>query len=245
MTELNPMATGLVVGIPFNGRPVAPEWAMSLATQNYPLNTSVMFMTLKGTETGEARNRIVEDAIKIKAKYIWFIDDDTAPPSYAIRSLTYALDQQSGELGNAMVCGGIYCSKSDPAAPVVFKEEGMGTFWNWKIGEVFECGGIGTGCMLIKTELFQYLEKPYFKTVDENCDSLKEGSITFKSQLTDDLYFCRKVRDAGFKILAHGGVQCIHWDISTGRAYTLPTDSYPMKELAARTAVATVGTVKD
>jgi hypothetical protein len=45
--------------------------------------------------------------------------------------------------------------------------------------------------------------------------------------MTDDIYFCRKVREAGMRILAHGGVLPGHWD-EHGNVYFLPDDSYPM-----------------
>ena len=86
---------------------------------------------------------------------------------------------------------------------------------------------IATGCMMIKTEVFQHLEKPYFKTVDEEPDA----EVILKL-VTDDLYFCKKVTDAGFKILADGAILCTHWDYRTDppTPYQLPPDSYPLKE---------------
>jgi GT2 family glycosyltransferase len=217
-----PPNTHLVIGIPFIGRPIAPEWAISLATQNYPLACNLTYITLKGMEVGEARNHIAEEAIAKHAKYLWFIDDDVAVPTLAIRKLIYELEQNP----EAMVIGGIYCSKTEPPEPVVFQGKGQGAFWQWKLGDVFECDGIGTGCMLIKTELFAKLEKPWFKTIDEACTDPAQ----FKNQQTDDLYFCDKVIDAGYKILAHGGVQCLHWDASTGTPYGLPIGSFPLKD---------------
>jgi hypothetical protein len=49
--------------------------------------------------------------------------------------------------------------------------------------------------------------------------------------MTDDIYFCQKVKAAGFNILAHGGVLCGHYDVKTNKIFTLPEDSYPMKSL--------------
>lgn len=253
---------GLVLGLPLCGRPVAPEWAIALQSLNYPANMNLSISALKGVETGEARCRIAQHALDIGAKYIFFLDDDVAPPYFAVRRLIYDLEQADPEF---MVAGGIYANKhSYPAEPMVFQEDGEGPFWRWKVGELFECGSIGTGCMVIKTEVFKHLAEPWFATINE-CD---EASDVRKFEMTDDLYFCKKVREAGFKLLADGGVLCIHWDVFActcshpahqhdktkahqpcaadgckcsayamgGRAYVLPGDSYPLREAVVATA---------
>ena len=220
---LNLPLTGLVIGLPFGGRPVTPEWAISIAAQTYPLNMNVQFTALKGVETGDARNQIVKHALEVGAKYLWFLDDDVAPPFFAARRLIYDLEQAEEKV---MVAGGIYCAKSEPTEPIVYRGDGQGAFWRWKAGQVFEVTSMGTGCMVIKTEVFKHLEEPYFLWVDKKESELPEGLNKFS--MTDDIYFCEKVRNAGFKLIADGGVLCVHWDVKTGKAYTLPENSYPL-----------------
>ena len=129
----------------------------------------------------------------------------------------YVLDQEEAQGTNVMVCGGIYCVKQDPPQPLVFMAPNDGPYWKWRVGDVFECWGLGTGCMMIRTDVFQHLERPWFKTSSE---------VGFAE--TDDLYFCTKVANAGFKVKAHGGVLCKHWDVKNSLIYTLPKNSYPM-----------------
>jgi len=204
----------LTVAIPFVGRPVQPEWALSLATVTWPLSMSVVYECIKGKEVGEARNWLVEQAKRQQSKYIWFIDDDTAPPRQSIKRLVKVLEEDP----EVMVCAGIYCSKTQDNEPLVFKHSLEGAYWNWKEGDVFDCRGIGTGCMLIRMSVFDHLEKPYFKTIDSE-DFLQ----------TDDIYFCDKVIAAGYKVKAHGGVLPIHWG-ADGTPYWLPKGSYPISE---------------
>jgi hypothetical protein len=211
---------------------------------------------LKGMEIGEARCLIAKHALDLGAKYLFFLDDDTAPPYDAVRRLVFALEQAGDDF---MVAGGIYANKhSYPTEPMVFKADGDGPFWRWKYGEVFECASIGTGCMLIKTEVFKHLPEPWFKTVSE-CPT-DQGEV-HKVEITDDLYFCKKVRDAGFRLLADGGVLPIHWDVyacscghpefahnkaqlhypclhcgceaykMTGKHFVLPENSYPFMRI--------------
>lgn len=218
-------SVGLAIGLPFAGRPVSPEWAVSLAGQNYPLNVRRMMSALKGEEIGKARNTIAHDSVKRRAKYLWFLDDDVAVPFHAVRSLMFTLENADAE---TMVAAGIYCAKTFPTEPIVYRGNGDGAFWKWKAGDIFECSGIGTGCMVIKTELFNHLPEPWFKTVDES--GTPEVPVL---QTTDDMYFCDQVINAGFKILADTNVMCVHWGWNETKndfvPYMLPGDCYPMR----------------
>jgi hypothetical protein len=223
------MAVGLTFGssrknheAPLIVKPVQPEWALSMMQQTYPLNCNVTIIAIENVATDEARNKIVKHAQEIKARYLWFVDADTAPPAYAARKLVVDLESCPDE--KVMVAAGIYCVKNDPTEPIVYKKNGAGAFWKWKVGELFECEGIGTGCMMINMKVFEHLEEPYFKTVDRESDNPEIA----KFQGTDDIYFCQKVVDAGFKIIADGAVLPIHWG-DDHRAYELPKDSYPFQ----------------
>lgn len=217
---------GLTIGLALCGRPVTPEWAIAYASLNFPANMNVTVSALKGIEVGEARCRIAKHALECKSKYLFFLDDDTAPPYFTIRRLVYALEQADDDV---MVAGGIYFSKQDPPEPMIFQNDGEGPFWKWKVGDVFPVSSMGTGCMLIKTEVFKHLPEPWFRTVNECPDLDPSGEDVRKLEITDDLYFCKLVRDAGFRLIADGGVQCIHWDVNTGKHFALPEGSYPTR----------------
>lgn len=223
-------SVGIAVGLPFCGRPTTPLWGVALSTQVYPLNTSVMHVVVQNREVGEARNEIVDWAINNNATYVFFVDDDVILPPYAAQRLGRALDFTSKELypdSTTAVCCGIYTSKEEASTPVVYKRNGHGASWDWHLDDIFPVESAGTGCMMIRTEVFKHLEKPYFKTVEEYIDC---GDQVGCKKMTDDIYFCEKVRKAGFSILAHGGVICGHYDIKTDKIYTLPDDSYPVVE---------------
>lgn len=213
---------GLVLGLPMGRDVVRREWALALTSISWPMNLSIMQSVVVDHPISDARNFICEQALAVEAPYIWFIDDDTIPPSAGARMLMYALDQHP----EAAVIGGIYCSKTEPTQPVVFKEFGTGSHWDWKVGEVFECAGIGTGCMLIRTAVLKEIERPWFSTLDVALIGSEYNQI----QQTDDMYFCKKLKQGGHKILAHGGVLCHHWDMSTGKMYSLPKDSRPYQD---------------
>ena len=212
---------GLVLGLPFGRQLVRREWALAMETIAWPLNVTIMHAAVFDRKISEARETICEQAVAVGAPFIWFVDDDTVPISAAPRLLMYQLEQHP----EAIAIGGIYCSKTDPPQPMVFQDFGTGSDWNWKVGEVFECKAIGTGCMMIRTELLKTLERPWFRTID----LAVLGGDQYSVQTTDDMYFCKKAIKAGHKILAHGAVLCPHWDVSSGICYELPKDSRPYK----------------
>ena len=223
---------GLFIGVPSSGRTVDIRWALSLQGlgHNAPVGSFVTWMIQISTDRAANREYLAEQAIEAGARYLFMVDDDTVCPNFTLKSLTYEIEKDP----SIMVAGGVYCTKEYPARPLVFKRFGDGSFWTWKVGEVFDVEGIGTGCILIKTEVFKNLPKPWFYEPDETPVNEfqrigdQDIPVTRKAG-TDDLYFCKKVIDAGHRIVAHGGVLCAHI-AQNGVIYTLPEDSYPFKK---------------
>jgi hypothetical protein len=231
---------GLAVGIISSGRKTDIRWSLTLPmlSINGPVGMNIGWIVAVsdknnpkpvGVDRADNRTKVVEKAISAGFEYLCFIDDDTCCPNFALKYLHFQLANNL----NAMICGGIYCTKEDMPSPLVFKEIGGGPFWQWKIGDVFECQGLGLGCTMIKTEVFKSISQPWFfepheTPIDQTIRVGTEDMSLGHREGTDDLYFCKKVTDAGFKILAHGGVLPVHLD-QDGKMYTLPMDSYPVQ----------------
>src|SRR6266853_2249137 len=224
MKVKNNLGPGLVVGIPTLGRPVPLDWALNFKGMNPPINFNVILHIVKGRQVADARNEIAKEAIAKDAKYLFFIGDDTVCPPHTLRQLIYRMEN----IPNIGVVGGVYCSKSDPPAPLVFKENGAGSFWDWKVGEFFEVSGLGMDCTLLRVEIFKKLKEPWFKTVDTDnyLDAVNQAETW-----TEDLYFLKKVKEeTDYKIYCDASVICEHHDVNTGRVYKLPKDSLPMRQ---------------
>jgi predicted SAM-dependent methyltransferase len=218
-----PMFTGLLIAIPLSGRPIVPQWAFAFSALHPPMCYNVQIAHTWKAPIAEARNYFAEQAIAHGARYLFFLDEDVTPPGNTLRQLIYQAETHP----EGMIFGGIYCHKSPPAMPMIFRGMGAGPYLDWKAGEFFEVDGIAMGCTLIKTEVFQHLPKPWFKTVDDLSpywDGVAKAEVW-----TEDLYLSDLVKKAGFKIYADSSILCGHWDYNTMTETLLPKDSPPMR----------------
>lgn len=215
----------LLIGLPTLGRPVPMDWAMSFKNLNPPINYNTIFQIIKGAPIDVARQQMAEIAIEKGCKYIFFLGDDVVVPNHTLRQLIYRLecDESIG------VTGGVYCVKAEPCFPLVFRGQGNGSYWDWKIGEFFEVTGLGMDCTLIRTEILKSMTKPWFKTVDG--DKYLDG-INSAESWTEDLYFFNKMlKETTSKVYCDAMVICDHWDVFGDKKYGLPKDSPPMRQL--------------
>lgn len=225
MKKLQVTGPAILIGIPTLGRPISLDWALAFKAMNPPINYNTNMSIVRGKEIGHARSLLAKQAIEQGSKYLFFLGDDVVIPNHAIKQLIFRMEQNP-KIG---VIGGVYCSKCDPAAPLVFKQFGQGSYWDWKVGEFFPVQGLGMDCTIIRVDVFSQLTAPFFKTVDE--DKFMEGKNEAE-QWTEDLYFCRKVlEETDYEIYCEGSICCQHVDIYEGRTYELPKDSLPMRKL--------------
>jgi cellulose synthase/poly-beta-1,6-N-acetylglucosamine synthase-like glycosyltransferase len=138
-----------------------------------------------------ARNLVVESMPR-EADYLFFLDSDTIPPANA---LTRLLSH------NLPIVGGLYFRKTPPFDPLLLRHAGgimYEPIYDFPANGLVEVDATGLGCMLVKREVLDSLGKPWFK---------------FDGDLSEDYYFCRKAKEAGYKIMVDTGVQCDHLGI--------------------------------
>lgn len=215
--------TGVLVGLPTLGRPVSLRWASSYKSLNPPINFNMTICQIQGRAVADARNFMVEEALRLEARYLFFLGDDVVVPPHTLRQLVTRLENNR-DIG---VVGGVYCSKTSPTAPLVFRGNGQGSYWDWKVGEFFEVTGLGMDATLIRTEVFKEIPKPWFKTI--NTDGFADG-VNKADQWTEDLYFLKQVSDgAKWKIYCDASIICDHEDVFGGKTYGLEPDSLPLR----------------
>jgi hypothetical protein len=212
---------GVLIGLACSGRLIPPELVVAMAMQPAPTHFSHGHLIVKGLPVDQARCVLAEKALEVGAKYLWFVDDDTIPPPNSLQRLVYVLENYP----EITAVGGVYVTKAEVPQPVVFRGVGLGSFWHWKQGEIFEVTGIGAGCLLISTDVFNEIPKPWFEFQETTSYECEIPS----SLISEDISFCNKVREAGYRVFAHGGILCDHYDVETRKTYQMAPDSYPMR----------------
>jgi hypothetical protein len=66
---------------------------------------------------------------------------------------------------------------------------------------VVEVAGCGFGACLVKGEVFRKMEYPYF---------YYQSALNHRETVSEDVYFCKKARDIGFKVWADTTIICDH-----------------------------------
>jgi hypothetical protein len=151
-----------------------------------------------------ARNAHVEDFLKSGADILFFLDSDVVPPNDLF---DLVLDHEKWSLAGApypvfMTPAGVDRPQLVFTAYKGRAGHGLGAADIPKEGKEF-IDGLATGCMFIKREVFDKLAKPYFEfTYEAESRKMVEG---------EDLGFCRKVNDQGFKFYVDFSKVCKHY----------------------------------
>ncbi len=232
-----PHYTNLMIAVPLTGRPLVPAFTWAFMNLHPPMNHNCIYATNFDQNTipmpgpvGDLRQWFAEQAVANKCKYLFFIDEDVTPPGHALRQLIFQMEHHP----EAWAIGGVVCHKAKPTAPMIFRGNGNGPYWDWKAGEFFEVSGIGMGCTIIRVETFEKMEKPWFKTID-NMDKFFDG-IPQAEVWTEDLYYCDRAIKAGGKIFADTSIICKHWDMATGKPTSLEPGSLPLRRATTKKA---------
>lgn len=160
----------------------------------------VHFEFVKGYDCAKARNVISDKAIDGGYDYVMMVDSDTVIPKDALKNMLE---------GDAEMVLGCVPKKSKRGETVLFSSKenlkGKGfhtviTYEQLQGTDRISLKGGGFGCALINTKVYSSLKYPYFKYV------VYEDKVA----LSEDLYFCREVRNAGFRIEADPRVKCGH-----------------------------------
>lgn len=152
-----------------------------------------------------ARNYCVHAFLQTDFTHLFFLDSDVVPPLEALDALLdadkdiiaglyptmkFRNEQQVKEMA---VFNRIAYAQTDGESQYRLEEaHGIG---------IQEIDRAGTGCLLIKRHVLETLPRPHFQFL------YNEVGI---SAVGEDINFCRKAQEAGFKIYAHFGIVCQH-----------------------------------
>lgn len=147
-----------------------------------------------------SRNSLATAAIQMEADYVFWLDSDMV---FAPDTLIRMMDTlQKNKLD---MLTGLYFRRVPPYTPVLFDMLNMRTptVLDWSefksIPEgLFEVGGCGFGCVLMNTEIFLSVQA-------------KHGNMFVPmGNNGEDIAFCIRARDCGYKIMCDPSIICGH-----------------------------------
>jgi hypothetical protein len=167
----------IAIGLPTN-RLIKPKTARSVLNIANNKFDFEFIVSTRGYNTSENRNYIASQAIKKGCSHLFFVDDDMILDTDTLeRLIKHDKD----------IVGGVYMTKYEKQEPVVE------FFDDKRPEELFKCKAIGTGCLLIKTDVFRKLPQPWFKY-----EWYPNGMV----KRSHDWIFCEDARRAGYDIWA-------------------------------------------
>lgn len=173
----------------------------------------VMNRLVHHTLIHNARNQIVMSAIDAKCDYLFFIDSDCVLPPDALKRLV-AHDKD--------IVSGMYFGKVQPWPPVVYEKTNEGLYRHvreYPKDTLIEVDGMGMGCCLIKVDVLKnFVFDKELKYEDGHSEIARE-SFAFEPlpspdskhyAMGEDLAFCKRCQDLGYKLYVDTGLQCDH-----------------------------------
>lgn len=198
------------------------HWAAVAAWNNMfsPANSRKSVLFAVGHEVGRAYEAVVEyavnDPVLRRWPYILTLEDDTLPPRDAHLRLVEAMEQHP----EYVAIGALYHSKGELRFPMAFGDpERYETIGELdflpreeasKSRDLIEVNGVAMGCTMWRTSIFREMPRPWFRT--EQQFDRESGA----KMMTQDLYFCRALREKGHRVAVHCGIRCGHLDVATG-----------------------------
>jgi len=162
-----------------------------------------------------SRNVLAAQAQEAGVDYtIWFDADQSFPEDVILKLLKH----------QKPIVSGMYFAKTLPYFPIVFNciDKDKNEFRHFRPimdypdnGDLYYADMIGMGCVAIQTKVFDKIKQPFFKYQLHPPDTfVKDWRFRVHHKIEDvseDVWFCKQVRDAGFKIIVDPSVKCGHF----------------------------------
>lgn len=169
-----------------------------------------------------ARNAYVEAFLKSDCDILWFLDSDVVPPSncldlivdhgdkWKLAGVSYPVFMGIPGYESPQVVFTVYIQDANTKALHASKIPESGLSW---------VDGMATGCIFIHREVFEKLSKPYFEfKYNSESRDIVEG---------EDLGFCKKVLEHGYRFFTDFSMVCHHYK----KVSLLDVNNYAMKQV--------------
>lgn len=195
---------------------VPAQFAASLAMLERVTDDTVVGFQI-GSLIYEARNQLARQAIKIGADYVLWLDSDMIFQPSVMKRL-----YEDYKAGKGDIVSGLYFRRVSPFTPVVFNTlEIVDNKPQWTAPEnipedVFEAGGVGFGCVFMDTGVLADVMSKF-----------EGNAFTPLNGVGEDLSFCWRARQCGYKIVVDPAVELGHIaHITVNRTFYESTKQY-------------------
>ena len=183
--------------------PFAMSLAMLTAHTMAKRTCKLQLANISGSLIYEARDKLFAQALQSECDYIMWFDSDMTFDDDTLERLL-----KTAEKYEADIVSGLYFRRSPPYTPVAFDsfevvEEELGLVghavdYSGELSGVHEVGGVGFGCVLV--------------SVDAAFDVFSKHNTCFApiNRVGEDLAFCWRARQLGYKVLLDADVKCGH-----------------------------------
>jgi len=145
-----------------------------------------------GYQVDQIRNLIADWAKHYD--YLFSVDSDIAFPSDTLKRLLSH---------NKDIVSGLYIQRKPGQHILELYRNGTNVPYQDIEGQgLVEIDGCGFGCVLINSNVIRAMEYPHF---------VYKSAIDHSNTLSEDVYFCLKAKEKGFKLYADTDVRCDHY----------------------------------
>ena len=206
-----------------NGELVRPEFSRALTGMEVATpQVQFMHVEVDSMIIGKARNVLAATAKSLTPvpDVLFFVDNDVILPAHAGRLIEEALAYG--------IVSGLYFNRHPPYTPQVYtlakEPEFEGMYWpdlEFPADGIEERDAAGAGCLAVSRHVFDTLAEfhvPIFQELSQHAPTFHlrhaiarlSPYFEFLDARGEDMYFCERAREAGFKIWVDFGVRCGH-----------------------------------
>jgi len=197
------MKKKVAIGLPCSFPMVYEDFMASVLQMDKGDYGIELFRARTGHDIAILRNGIVQVFLKSECSHLLMIDTDMIIHKDALINMIER---------NVDIVGALYFMRYPPFNPcavrfdlnhkVPAKGEQINelTMEELVSKRLIEVNRVGTGCILVKREVFETVKYPWFHTRTKN------GNII----MSDDYYFCDKARASNYKVYVDTSVPCQH-----------------------------------